>query len=290
MEIGTNNIGASNFKVKRQKFGIGALLFMVIFGAIFAGAGFFMYKSMQIDESWTRTQGKITGASSRISDGSTTYTPIVEYTVDGVNYQTTGALSSSAYPNVGSASEVAYNPATPNESKVVGGASSILFLGVFVVIGAVLVLLAPFLFIRSLKRSNKISNLVQTGQKLQGVITDIQSEGNNSSGYKIVVSATDNSGVVQQYFSDKLNGAAGLAMADFQNNPIPIDVYIDSTNPQHYYVDISDIPNLSSERILELIKTAVSRNQPQSFVANQPPVQPNPQNNIPLPPQVPPYN
>ena len=48
-------------------------------------------------------------------------------------------------------------------------------------------------------------------------------------------------------------------MADFRNNPIAIDVYIDTTNPKKYYVDISDIPNLTPERIQELIKSALDR-------------------------------
>jgi len=77
--------------------------------------------------------------------------------------------------------------------------------------------------------------------------------------YNLIVSASYN-GVVNNYISDSLNGVAGLAMSDFNNNPISIDVYINPLNPEEYYVDISDIPTLTPDRIIELIKkTTINR-------------------------------
>ncbi len=107
---------------------------------------------------------------------------------------------------------------------------------------------------------------------MQGILTDIQSTGGNNNGsYKIVISATNIAGVVQNYVSDSLNNIAGLAMADFRNNPIPIDVYIDPTKPQNYYVDISDIPNLTPERIAQLTQSAVKTAGPQTIMNTTPP-------------------
>ena len=113
---------------------------------------------------------------------------------------------------------------------------------------------------------------MQSGQKLQGILVDVQSEGSdNNSGYKIVVSATDTSGAVQNYVSDSLTGIGGLAIADFRSNPIPIDVYIDPANPQNYYVDVADIPNLTPERIGELIKSAMQNKQGTTFANGEKP-------------------
>ena len=97
------------------------------------------------------------------------------------------------------------------------------------------------------------------------------------------MSATDNTGVVQNYVSDSLNGVAGLAMADFQNNPILIDVYVDLINPQNYYVDISDIPNLTPQRISELIQAASQGMQPHTVFNPQQDTSPVENTQIPMP-------
>lgn len=266
MNISFDNLNNTNFKVKRKKFGISSLILLISFGAIFTAAGLFAYKSVQIDESWSRAQGEIVDVSARVSDGSTTYTPVVRYEVGHKTYQVTSNIGSSLYPNIGDTREVAYNPARPDQSKVVSDTGSKALLLLFPVIGIAMLVLAPLLFVRSLKRSNRIKNLMQTGQKLQGVLVDIQSiGGSNNNTYRIVVSATGSTGTVRNYRSDNLSGIAGLAMVDFRNNPIPIDVYIDPTNPQNYYVDVSDIPNLTPQRIGELIKSVAPNQQSDSF-------------------------
>lgn len=267
MNISFNNFGNTNFKVRRQKFGIGLLIFLILFGAVLTAVGIFAYKSMQIDESWTRTQGEVADVSSRISDGSTTYTSVIKYEINGKSYQVSSS-SGSTSPNIGEKREVAYNPARPHQSKVSDASSFKLLVMLFPVIGIAMLILAPFLFIKSKKRSNRIKNLMQTGQKLQGILVDIQMMGvssDNNNTYKIAVSAADSSGKVQNYTSDSLSGVAGLAMADFQNKPILIDVYVDPGDPQNYYVDISDIPNLTPQRIGDLIKSAVSPAQPNTI-------------------------
>jgi hypothetical protein len=141
----------------------------------------------------------------------------------------------------------------------------------FPIIGIAISLIGVFLLVRSLIRARNIKNLIRTGQKLQGVLIDVQTTQDNHkrNTYQIVVSATDSMGVVQNYVSDRLNSIGGLAMMDPRTNPIPIDVYVDATNPQNYYVDISDIPNLTPERIIELLQTAAKTAQPQTIYPQQ---------------------
>lgn len=244
---------------RRHKFGVGALVFLLLFGAAFVLVGFFVINSLKIDSSWARTTGRIVDSRSSFSNGSTTYSAIIRYSVNGQNYQTASSFGSSFMPSIGGTKEVAYNPAQPGEAKIVEGAGATWWIWLFPAIGVVVLIVAPILFIKSLKRSSKINNLLQTGQKLQGVLTDINSSvgNNNQGGYRIVVSAADPAGVVRNYTSDLISGIGGLSMADFRAHPILIDVYIDPTNPESYYVDISDIPNLTPQRISELIKSAV---------------------------------
>ena len=289
MKISFNTLGNTGIKVRRQKFGLGAFIILVLLGIAFTAFGLFIVRSSQIDKSWIKVRGEVVEVSSTISQGSTLYTPIIKYEVNGQSHRITPSSSSSFYPT-GSHREVAYNPARPNEAKVIEGTGTKLLLLAFPAIGMLLLVLAPILFFRSIKRSQRISNLTQTGQKLQGVITDIQSTGstNGNNVYRIVVSAVDPAGATQNYKSDSLAGVAGLAMADFRNNPIPIDVYIDPADPKNYYVDISDIPNLTPERIGELIKSAISNARPttmtQPAVPSQIPPAPQTENKPPLPP------
>ncbi len=261
MRFNINNPTGS-FRTKRQTFGVGSLLFLFMFGLVFIGVSVLAYNTFQIDPSWHKTPGTVIDSSQGRSDGSTYYRPIVEYEVSNRKFTVVGNMSSSSRPVIGSRQEVAYSPANPMQSKLVEDAGSTWFLFIFPVVGVVMLLLGPILFMRSRRRNSTVEKLLQGGHKLQGVLVDIQSQQNrNSSSYKIVVSATNQAGVVQNYVSDSLAGIGGLAMADFRNNPIPIDVFVDPLKPNDYYVDVDDIPNLTPERIGELIKSALDKKQ-----------------------------
>jgi len=262
ISLGTGTTNLLNPKVRRQKFGVGSFLALFVAGAVFVGAGYLLMQSTKIDPSWTRVEGKVIGSNpvSGSTNSGVTYAPVVQYTVNGTPYTITSGSSSSIHPSVGSQKEVAYNPQSPNDAKVVDGTGTKAILAIFPVIGIVLLILAPVLLVRSMHRSKDITNLRQSGQKLQGIITNIQTANtnNNVTTYKIEVSATDQTGAVKQYVSDSLTGIGGLAMADYQTNPIPIDVYVNPANPNDYYVDISDVPNLTPDRIKQLISEASS--------------------------------
>ncbi len=163
-----SNMLGSGFKVKRQKFGVGSLVFLLIFGAAFVGAGFLVINGVQIDSSWQRTNGEVVDVYDRTDNGSTTYGPVVKYSVNEQEYQMTGSLSSSFIPTVGERREVAYNPQQPNEAKLVEGIGATWWLWLFPVLGIGMMVVALISFIRSLKRSNTINDLIRTGYKVQG--------------------------------------------------------------------------------------------------------------------------
>jgi hypothetical protein len=285
MQVGPNTF-TNPLKTKRKKFGFGSLLLLVFMGALFLVIGIAIYNASKINPSWTHINGTVVGSTTSAGTHGTTYNPTISYTVNGQTYKITSSLGSSSYPVTGSQRQVAYDPAAPADAKVVESATSKTLALAFAAIGALLIVLAPVLFIRSLHRTHDINQLKQTGQKIQGVITDIQQNdgGNNNSvrSYRIVVSATAPNGTVQSYNSDWMTGIGALGMADFRNNPIPIDLYINPANPQDYYVDISDIPNITPERIKDLIAAAA---RPQSIMqgAPVPPISPSPVPSAPQP-------
>ncbi len=259
MQFSLGGMLGKSLTTKRNTFGVGSLIGLLILGAMFLGIGGIIVASSQIDSTWTRVDGTVVG-SDRSSTNDSAYTPIVSYTVNGATYQVKSSISTSSYPTVGSTMQVAYSPSSPANAKIVAGKSTMVLLLIFPAIGLIMLILAPVLFVRSRKRGQAIEQLIQTGQKVTGVMTDIKQTGskNGSSTYKLVVSAADASGTVRQYTSDSLTGMIGLVMASFQGKAMPIDVYLDPGNPDHYYVDISDIPSLDAQSITRLVNSARS--------------------------------
>lgn len=252
--------GLGLLKAKRNKMTIRTFVMLIAFGIAFIAVGIFIFNSQRVDDSWVRTQGQVIGSSSRISDGSTLYTPIISYEVDGKTYKVTSKSSSSLAPSVGETREVAYDPAQPNVATASDSASTLALFLIFPVAGAIILIAAPIFFVKSLRRSSRIEQLIKNGRKLDGVLVDVSRSDNGS--VVVTVAAVDTNGETRNYVSDSIIGAAGLALADFRNQPIPISVYVDPSNPNDYYVDISDIPNLTPQRMGELLKKATQKNNP----------------------------
>src|SRR5579871_2773210 len=119
MNLTVNSSMMNNpFKVRRQTFGIFSFIFLLGFGVIFASVGALLIVNSKIDPSWIRMNGKVVAVSTSISNGSTTYTPVIQYSVDGQSYQVTSNSSSGIYPSIGQEREIAYNPNQPAQAKV----------------------------------------------------------------------------------------------------------------------------------------------------------------------------
>jgi len=262
---GLGNVAANMGKTKRQKFGIGSMIFIVLFGAVFLGVGLLFVSSQRIDSSWERVDAKVVEVNSHLSDGSTMYSPVYQYTVDNQSFRVSSGVSTSWKPDIGGTAEIAFNPADPSEAKVVGGSTGMmnLLVLIFPIIGALIIFGSIFGFIRSRKRSRTIDSLKATGHKITGVVVGINSTGatNGVQNYKVVVAADDGMSNVRNYTSDNLVGGTGLmAMSNFATQSIPIDVYLDPTNPEKYYVDVSDVPNLTPERIKQMVTNVQTHN------------------------------
>lgn len=251
---------SSGFQPKRKKFGLGSLTLLLLAGLVFLGTGLTGRSAATVDPGWTRISGRVIGASTHATTRETNYAAIVQYTVSGKKYQVTSSISSSAYPSIGASQEVAYNPAHPDDAKVVESTGTDVWIDVIIGVGLLILVMTPVAFVRSLQRSNTINRLLREGQKRQGVLVDIRRIDGSLTNrrtanpvYRLIVSATDFTGTVQTYKSDLITGGLGsLSLIDFRAHPVPIDVYVSSANPQDYYVDISKLPNLTPEYIARL--------------------------------------
>jgi hypothetical protein len=304
IQMGSNGFGANmpQSKAKSVSFGLAPLLAMIFIGIAMIIGGVFFITSSKIDPSWTRVEGSVIdfreettrrsrtdSGGSRDYDDDRTYYPVVEYNVDGQKYTVKSSLGSSTQPRLGESRTVAYEPTHPQSAKLVDSAGMQVLLYLIPAAGVLVIIAAIIGYSSSKKRAGTVKTLQQSGYKTTGVIVDIQSQhhgaGANDSGYKIVVSATNGSGIVNNYVSDELYSIGGLAMIDFRTNPVPIDVYIDTVNPENYYVDVDDIPNLTPDRIADMIKTVVKPAEYTSINVNsQNPAQPN-SVSVPLPQQ-----
>lgn len=259
------------FKAKRTSFGIGTLIFLLLFGAIFIGVSLLFIKDDFRSRGWPATDGVISSVrQSRDSDGNTMYTPTVSYTVNGENYTTTPSYSSSTNYTVGNKQTVHYNPATPSEGVLrTSGAGLLVYM--FPIIGLAVIIVGIVSFVRDRRRSRQINALRTNGIKIQGVVTDVTSGGTNSRASVITVSATTPDGQVRHFQSDSVSGLSIVGLAEYQTKPVAIDVYIDPVNPGNYYVDLDDIPNITPERIASLLKSAAAPS-PNPSVVTTPPI------------------
>lgn len=311
INIPLNNIGRFTTSNRRKRFGFGSLLITLFVGIIFTVAGFTLFRGNQVDDNWVTIQGEVVDIETSASqEGSTMHRPVVGYSVDGEEYTIASGSSTAARPSLGEAREVAYNPDNPEEA-VIPSATMFWLTIAFMLLGVGMIIGAPIGFILSRKRTKDISSLKETGQKVDGVVVDIQAFGGSrtnrrrsrmgnsriSTGlasssrgsYRVVVATPDQNGNTKQYVSDSMEGLGGIAMLNFQQNPIPVSVYIDPSNPDNYYVDIEALPSLTPQRITEMFQSAVGGQQQQSQSA-QPPTTMQAAAQSPVPPQSPQQN
>lgn len=252
-------------KIMHRKIGLFSFIIVMLFGAILTLSGLVMMKDSLPKPSWIKINGQVVSITPLTNNGTTTYSPVVNYEVNSQLYTVNGAGSSSSRPDIGSSIAVAYDPAHPEQSQVIPSTPSKMMLYGLLSIGILSLIIAPIVYFRSLRGQRDIKDLKINGHRLPGVLTNIQTMPgiNHELGYKIVVSATNLNGQVQHYVSDNLSSIGSLAQADFYNSPIAIDVYVNPSKPEDYYVDVAEIPNLTPARIAELIQ-AGQQAQPQT--------------------------
>lgn len=256
MQFSTGVLGSFG-KARRSRFGLGSALLVFTIGALFTGVSFLLLHSEFQSHDWPSTEGRVVYVSERLdSENGMMYTPTIAYRVNGATYKVTSSQSSGSRDIIGSQKTVRYNPQTPQVGIVaLSGAGYMIFL--FPIIGIVLMIGAVAGLIFSFKRGASISRLKQTGTKLRGVVTNVE---NVSQGgvIRVIVSAADQSGQVRDYKSDSIGGNT-FSLMNYRTNPVAMDVYVDGSNPNNYYVDIADVPAMTVESIQQLLMQATGK-------------------------------
>lgn len=244
-------------KPRRNK-SSGADVFMALFGIIFLAIGFVLVKDDLRSQGWPTTSGTVTYVNiSRDNKGATSYAPTVKYSVNNTDYSVTQSLGTSEFTFVGDIRTVAYNKDQPSDGVIKSGVAWLGYL--FPLVGAVILAMAVIERTKSRKRTASINSLTLTGTKVKGVVTAVTPGKDDDT--RFVVSATGLDGKIHEYVSDEVIGNY-FGVLDFQKNPVPIDVYIDPANPSNYYVDISDLPPLTTEKLAALVEQGTSTTPP----------------------------
>jgi hypothetical protein len=265
-------------KPRRNAFGLGSALIVAGIGVAFIAASYAFLRDDIQSRNWPAAQAVVTIVNSRLdSDGDRIYRPTVEYSVGGLTHTTTSSSWSSSPTTVGEQRTVRYNPDNPKEGVIAMSGSDWLIL-IFPLLGVVIILASFAGFIVSSRRGHTIDRLKQSGTKLQGVVTNVQRSSQQGS-VVITVTAQDHTGQVRSFHSDSVEGNT-MALLQFNQKPIAMDVYIDPSNAEHYYVDIEDVPAMDADYISSLLKMATGQQAPTTFstVTPQPtpPVEVNP--------------
>lgn len=246
----------SKSKIKRDNPSFHYFLIILV-GMIFFIVGMKIFYDSKIDDSWPKVSGKISSyESERNVDDDIQYSVNISYSVKSVAYEKKHAYVSLVEPTVGKSAQIAYNPNDPSEAKVYIDKNlrylNLLFPG----FGLIIMIVTIIFYKKFKKRNTDITNLIKSGRKIQGIVIGVDYAGKTNSRrlFKIKVSAVNLSGETQEYTSDRVKGADGLYAYDYKNNSINVDVYVDISNPESYYVDTSVIPQINYSVINEIGK------------------------------------
>lgn len=247
---------------RRFQFKFIHLIALFTLGLLLIFSTIYLNQSLHTKPGWNKTQGIITDYRllSTSRNGRISYKPTVKYRVEGKDYYVIPSWSSNDKPEIGSTKIVAYNPSNPVEARVVGKLG--FFWYAVAGLGLALIIVSPYSYYKSRKRDSIIKSLINTGTSTKGVVTELCEEvsGDNTY-YSVIVSASDPTGTVRSYRSDKFTGSSDIKLIDLKQTPIVVDVILDSSDPEKYYVDISDLPTITTDRLNTIINNAVQTSQ-----------------------------
>jgi len=130
-------------------------LFLVgpVIGTCLEIGGFYWKKSIINKHSFNeKTKGKVVSIESKLgvtgfdTSGRTVYYPIIEFSIDGEVYTTSGSIASTKPKySIGDEIDVSYNPATPGNSEL--SSEEFIFPHALMLIGAVFIFMGTIAFI-----------------------------------------------------------------------------------------------------------------------------------------------
>lgn len=208
-------------------------LFFLVIGLIAFGSSLhFSLNAKKIDALVTDIQNSVD------SDGDKSKTVHIRYVVDGKEYNET--INYILGMMVGKDTTVLYDPNDPDQVKTSAEPFQIL---IFPAMGALFFGAGIFLLKRFKNVENNIENLIKNGIKLDAYIENVSIDEsfsyNKVNPYVINCKITDNSGAVRLISSGYIQKDPQAIIDSLKLTSLP--VYVDSINPDNYYIDIAQI-------------------------------------------------
>lgn len=217
-----------------------AIIFSIVGAGLIIGGIFFAVSTANFKTNALETTAKVISVSKHTdSDGNTSYTVYVSYTVDGTMYNNN--YSTSSYISEGSTIKVYYDKTNPSNMKTTTSSSVGIFMTLFgVVFGGIG-------FGLLFNKINKISGkkkLMETGERILAEFNEVtinfSYSVNNRHPYIIICKGRDGISGENRIFKSE----------NIWYNPEPIiqerniktfPVYIDTNNPKRYYLSLEEI-------------------------------------------------
>ena len=203
------------------------LAFMSIFGGVYINS---YLKLKSLDSSTTSTRVEI---NSHLDDGTTMYSPIYYYEINGIEYSCSSNSSSSIYPGTDN-KKVYYDSKEPLKCMTEYSKNSNKFLLIGVFLPIIFILIGCLSIHKVNKRLKIIKYLNMNGKLVKNLPYHMEETGmvvNNKRIFKPIVEYTLPSGSVITLEGDarhdkKLSDEDGL-----------VDLLIDENNPSNYFID-----------------------------------------------------
>lgn len=220
-------------------------IFAVIGLLMLMGGSYFYLSGYSQEKSGIVVTGQIIDLSVHRSDDGASYCPVVKYTDGQEEYVMESSYCSSGYHNApGDDIDVIYQPGNPDNAVIhsfgglYGGAVILLGMGAVFALAGTLPLIIMYL------RSKSGQRLLREGMPVKArfseVILNTTININGRSPFQIVAQMHDTAAnTVKLYYSHNI----AFDPSPFINQEF-VTVYVDTKNPDKYYMDISFLPKV----------------------------------------------
>lgn len=217
-----------------------AIIFSVVGAGIIIGGIFSAVSTSKFKGTAVETTATVISVSKHTdSDGDTSYTVYVSYTVDGTMYNNN--YSTSSYISEGSRVKVYYDKNNPSIMKTTTSSFGGIIMSIF---GIPFCAVGLALLFNKINKMGGKKKLIETGDKIfaefQEVIVNYSYSVNNRCPYNIICKGRDNiTGQTRTFKSENIWDNPEYIIREKNITTFP--VYIDTNNPKKYYLSLEGI-------------------------------------------------
>lgn len=217
-----------------------ATIFALVGAGLIIGGIFSAVSSSKFKDTALETTAQVISVSKHTdSDGDTSYTVYVSYTVDGTMYN--GSYSTSSYVPEGSKKTIYYDRNNPSKMRSSTSSSSGIIMSVF---GIPFCAVGVGLLISKINKIGSKKRAIESGDKIyadfQEVTINYSYSVNNRHPYIIICTGKDNlTGQIRTFQSENLWDNPEYIIREKNITTFP--VYIDTTNRKKYHLSLENL-------------------------------------------------